>query len=242
MINIKERLTCQSCNDIYKNPIMLVCCGESICKQHVEQLLSSNSSGKFMCPFCNEENQNQNLKTNKLIQSLIEIDLHKFKLDPKYEIVFDKLKMEIRNIETILSEPENYIFEEISELKRQVDLDRERLKSEIDELANTLIQQLESYENRFKTEVKTNVDLEYYNDLVESSKKQLVEYERCLSFFSVEKEKRKEEFNQSAKLIRKLQPNYIQIKNSLFSNLLLSYKPMEINPNDLFGKLEISVS
>jgi hypothetical protein len=49
----------------------------------------------------------------------------------------------------LLKDPENFIYEEINELKRKVDLDREKSKKEIDELANDLIQQLESYETTF---------------------------------------------------------------------------------------------
>jgi hypothetical protein len=42
-MNIKEELTCKYCNEVYKNPITLNCCGENICKQHVEELTSNNA-------------------------------------------------------------------------------------------------------------------------------------------------------------------------------------------------------
>jgi hypothetical protein len=124
-----------------------------------------------MCPLCNKENINQLFHISNLIQSLLEIEFHKFKINPIYETVLNNLKKEIGNLVSILKDPENYIYEEISELKRQVDLDRENLKSEIDELANDLIKQLESYERKFKSEYKAKVDLEHYDGLVESSKK-----------------------------------------------------------------------
>ena len=41
-----------------------------------------------------------------------------------------------------------------SELNRQVDLDREKLKNEIDDLSDDLIKQLESCEKKFKAEYK----------------------------------------------------------------------------------------
>ena len=61
-MNAKEKLTCKFCSKIYKDPIMLICCGESICKHHIEDLISSGSSNKFPCPLCNEENTNQNFE------------------------------------------------------------------------------------------------------------------------------------------------------------------------------------
>ena len=39
-MNIKEDLTCKYCREIYKNPITLICCGDNICKQHIEELIS----------------------------------------------------------------------------------------------------------------------------------------------------------------------------------------------------------
>ena len=240
-MNIKDKLTCKCCNEILKNPITLNCCGDNICQQHLNELISSNSSNRFMCPLCNKENLNQLFHINNLIQSLLEVELHMFKINPIYDSVLNNLKKEIGNLVSILKDPENYIYEEISELKRQVDLDRERLKIQIDELANDLIQQLESYEKRFKSEYKAKVDLEHYNGLVESSKKQLVEYERCLSLFSIEKEDRYAKRIESEKMIDKLRPEIKELKEKLLANLSISYRPMEKTAADFFGKLTVKV-
>ena len=235
-MNIKEELTCKYCNEIYINPIILSCCGENICKQHIDELISNSSSNKFICPFDNQENANENLSINKLIQRLVEKELHKLEIDTEYKSVFHKLKKEIENLETILNSPENFIYEEISELKRQVDLDRETLKIKIDELADGLIKQLESYEKRFNVEYKTKLDFEHYKALVESSKKQLNEYENCLNYFSTKKEERNEKTRQSQNEIVKLESKIKEFKQNLFSNLSITYKPMD-NKGCLFGKL-----
>ena len=145
-MNMKENLTCKCCNQVYKEPIILTCCGESMCKQHINELLSIDDSNTFLCPFCNKQNSNQNLIASKLIQNLLDMEAHKFTIDPKYDKVLNNFKTEIRDLETILNEPENFIYEEIHELKRQVDLDREKAKSEIDRLADDFIQQLETHE------------------------------------------------------------------------------------------------
>ena len=246
MFKIKKKLECKHCNEIYKVPITLVCCGNNICKQHIDELIPSDSSSaasnKFYCPLCNQENSSQNFKINTLIQELIEIELQEFKINPKYEKTLDNLEVEIKNLESILKEPQNFIYEEISELKRQVDLDREKLKSQIDSLADELIKKLESYEAMFKAEYKTNVDLEYFNDLVESSRKQLNEYERCLSLFSVGNEKREENWKESENSIKTLQPKIKDLKEQLFSNVSIRYMHTEINLKNLFGELTIQVN
>ena len=134
-MTIKKELTCQYCNEIYKNPITLAC-GDSICKHHIQELISNSSINKFNCPLCNKENPNQELNPNKILEKLIKIELHEFKINPIYETVLNNLKTEIGNLEAIVKDPENYIYEEISELKRRVDLDREKIKSEIDDYSS----------------------------------------------------------------------------------------------------------
>ena len=241
-MNINEELMCKCCNGIYNHPIMLICCGESICKHHIEELMSKNSSNIFLCPLCDEQNTNQNFKINKIIEKLIERGLHQFKINPKYEQTLNNFKKEIGNLETILKDPEHFIFEEINELKRQVDLDRERLKIEIDKLTADLIHKLETYGKKFKTDYRSNVDLDVYNNLVKSSKKQLAEYEKSLSLFSVVNEEREAECQKNEQLIEALKLKIKKLKEKLFSNVSLEYKQAKMEINDFIGKLIIKVS
>lgn len=238
-MHAKENLTCQYCNEIYKHPITLPC-GDNICKQHIKEL-TSNSSSSFTCPLCSEEHANQSFKVNKLIQKLIESNMHKFEIEPRFKKAYESLKTEIQKFEYILKDPENIIYEEISELKRQVDLDREKLKVQVDALANDLIQQLDSYEAKFKADYKANIDLKHYNDLVESSKKQLAEYEQCLSLFSTTHKEIKEKGKQSERLAIDLQQKIAQLKQTLFSNIFLSYEPIQDKIESSYGKLIIKV-
>jgi chromosome segregation ATPase len=241
-MNAREKLSCKYCNQIYKAPITLTCCGGNICKQHIDEFIATNSSNNFLCPLCHNQNSNQNLNINQLIQDLVENGLPDFEVDSKFKIIFENLKTEIQNLETVLKDPENVIYDEINELKRQVDLEKERLKIEIDTMASDLIQQLESYEARFKTEYKTNVDFEHYNALVESSRKQLEEYENCLNLFSAKYKEQKEKGTQKKKLVKSLQSEIVELKNKLFSNLSISFKPIGGKANNSLGKLIIKVS
>ena len=241
-MNLKEQLTCKYCNEIYNEPVSLNCCGENICKRHIDEIFSIDDSNTFFCPFCNLENSHQNSCTNKLIQSLIENQLFKLELDSKYKLALNKFKAEIVNLETLLNDPYYYIYEEVHELKRLVDLDREKFKSEVDKLADDFIRQLEAYEVKFKSEYKTNVDLEHYTALVESSRKQLAEFEQFLSLFSAKREEKDEKIDQSEKEINSLKYKIKEVKNKLFSGLAIKYKPMANDIQDLFGRLIIKVS
>ena len=241
-MNMKENLTCKYCNKFYNEPITLPCCGESMCKQHINEILFIDDSNKFLCPFCDKLNSNKNFTVSKIIQNLLDMEAHKFTIDPKYEQVLNNFRTEVRNLELILNEPENFIYEEIHELKRQVDLDREKSKSEIDKLADSLIQQLETFEKQFKTEYITKVDMKHYTSLAETCKKQLNEYEKLLSLLSSNAEERDKQSKQSEITINNLQSKIKELKRNLLSNKLITYKPMEAKIQDLYGKLIIKVN
>ena len=240
-MNIKENLTCRYCADIFYHPITLICCGENICKHHIDELMRESSSNKFNCPFCSQENANQNFHCVKLIQNLIDMELHKFKLDPKYKTALHNLNKEIERLEVILKDPEMIIFEEISELKRQVDLDRESIKMEIDTQADELIQQLESYEKMFIAKYPDIVDFVKLNDLVESSRKKLTDFDNCLNLFSVENNERFEKTGVIEKTINILQTEFEHIKYELMSNLIINYLPVDKDWDRLLGKLIVEV-
>ena len=240
-MNIKEKLTCKYCNQIFKHPITLACCGDCLCKDHIKDLLSIDDTNAFSCPLCNEKTTNQNFKISKIVQAMLDIEAHRFNLNPKYEIILNNFKAEIRNLEAILNEPENFIYEEINELKRKVDLDREKAKIEIDKLADDLIEQLETFEKQFKREYKSKVDMKQFISLAETSKQQLAEYEKFLSLLSTNSEERDKQSKQSETTINNLQSKIKELKRNLLSNKLITYKPMETKIQDLYGKLIIKV-
>ena len=240
-MNIKNELTCKHCNQIYNDPITLNCCGELICKHHIEEAISKNSSNKFLCPLCDEENTNQRLNINRIIQKLVENELHKFEIDSEHKLILSNFKKEMAKLEALIGDPANVIYEKIGDLKLKVDLEREEKKNEIDKLADGLIQQLETFENNFKAGCRTNIDLEHYNGLVKLSRKQLGEYEKCLELFSSKKEERDEKSRQAEKLVNKLRLEIKEAETKLFANRSITYKPSGIASRDLFGKLLIKV-
>ncbi len=59
-----------------------------------------------------------------------------------YNDIFRDLKKNLREIETIQKDPENYIFEYFGELTRQVDLRRENVIREIHKYSDELIHKI----------------------------------------------------------------------------------------------------
>ena len=243
-MNVIKELTCKHCKEIYQDPVMMFCCGENMCKKHINEIKTNSASNFTPCPFCDKHISDESFRENKIIQSLVENELHEFKIDAKHEQILKELKREIQNWENILNDPENVIHDTFSELKRLIDLDRESLKSQIDKLANGMIEKLKEYEAEFKNRCKIKDVFEEFNDLVISSKEKLTEYEKCLSKFSIKKEERDEKSKEAEELIANLNSKLPEFKIKLFKDTTFRYDPMnEIkNFEELFGKLKIKVS
>ena len=174
-MNIKDDFTCKHCNETFKDPVSLFCCGENVCKKHIDELLLQKEN--VSCMFCDKALPKQEFHINKVLKNLIDRELHNLTIDQKYEDVLEQLKKKISQIENMHDDPENAIYTKISELKRQVDLDRENAKLKIDQAADEIINKLDSYETELKAECHSISDSEYNASLVANMKNKLTEYE-----------------------------------------------------------------
>lgn len=231
-MNLKEKFICNYCTQIFKSPVFLGCCGGNICKEHIDELISANAK---TCPFCSKDISNQAFHVNKTIEDLIEMDIDKFKMDSKYINAINDLKKEFNNFKYVLDNPELIIKDYFAELKRQVDFDRETLKTQIDARASKYIEELSSYEEVFKNEYKSKLDLAYYSRLVDGVEADLNNSDKCLNSFANEKW---EQINYN--LIEKIEflkseTNELELK--LLANKSVTYEPMRPNIQDYFGRL-----
>ena len=84
--------------------------------------------------------------------------------------------------------------------------------------------------------------MKHFISLAETSKKQLAEYEKFLSLLSTKAEERDKKSKKSEITIKNLQHKIKELKRSLFSNKLITYKPMDTKIQDLYGQLVIKVN
>ena len=235
-MNLIDNLTCKYCNKIYTEPVFLNCCGENICKEDILLFKSP-----FTCPICNTDTKKGKFQINQTLHVLIdEVELHKLKIDPSYLKKLKQFKEKIATIESIHKDPLNVIYEKISELKMDVDLDREKAKAEIDTLADEMITKLNYLEDEFKAESSSKEILSYYGNLIGFMKKELNEYEKHLKSLSYTDEDRKKKRNEVAEAIGILEKETNEFKNKLFKHKSLTYEPMQLNIGSLFGTLIVS--
>jgi hypothetical protein len=235
-MNIKDDFTCKHCNETFKEPVSLICCGENVCKTHIEQLHTENLS----CIFCGEALPRKEFHINKVLKNLIDRELHNLTIDQKYEDVLGQLKMKISQIENMHDDPENAIYTKIYELKRQVDLDRENAKLKIDKSADEIINKLDLYRTDLKAGCKSISDSEYNASLVAKIKIKLAEYEsvlRSLGKSHQEREKKCKDVEQAAFI---LETEIQEYEYKLFKIKTLEYVPMKKKIGPVLGKLIVT--
>ena len=240
-MNLIEDLTCKHCKDIFIDPVTLNCCGENVCKKHIDETLSKPSSTTLACPNCCSELEIkvQKFPINTSLKNLVERELHKIAFDPKCEKTYKNFKNKIENIESIHKDPENIIFNRFSELKNQIDLDRDCAIDEINQLAGDLIKRLDSCQNELKNECQSKNNLDYYSRLIGNMRSELNEYEKCLKSLKNTDEVREKKSNEIEQLANVLDIEIKEYEKTLFKNKIISYEPMKIGVKNIFGKLNI---
>ena len=99
----------------------------------------------------------QKLPINRLLKKLIEDrKIQNFKIEPEYNEVLASFKQRLNKMKSIHDDPENFIYDKFAELRRRVDLDKEKAIQKIEKLSNDLINKLNSVEDELKIECKSN--------------------------------------------------------------------------------------
>ena len=238
-MNIKDDFTCKHCNETFNDPISLNCCGENVCKKHIDDLLLQTEN--ISCMFCDKALPKQEFHINKVLKNLIGCELHTLTIDEKYEDVLERLKEKINQMENLHNDPENAIQRKISELKKQVDLDRENAKLKIDKSADEIIIKIDKYESDLKAGCQPISDSEYNANLVNSMKNKLAEYESILRSFrktNQDREKKSKEIEQAVLI---LETEIERYESKVFKSKRLEYQPMENIIGPVLGKLIVSI-
>ena len=145
---IKKILDCDICNNILIEPISLSC-GYTVCKAHFDKLILETGVKNITCLVCHDDHTvpDKGFVVNKGIQNLLDMELNFLETSTAYKQCNDELvRANVHMNKLGLSETnaEFYIDEYFQNLKRQVDLRRENLKLEIDDISDSIIKSIET--------------------------------------------------------------------------------------------------
>jgi ERCC4-related helicase len=195
---------------------------------------------KFECQLCKKKHciPEDGFAINKRIQNGLNIKLSTLKVNPVYEeckTEINDAKNNIQEIENLEKDPENYSFEYFEELKRQVDLRREKLKLELDNYSDEIMQSIESAKENC---IKMSKESKRMSTDIENSKKELTELIDDFDTFEIDNEKF-EDIRQhltilNGNLSRKLSGN----KDSIIGGKEYTFEFNDIDINGLFGSFK----
>ena len=156
---ILDILSCKFCMKMFNStPIVLNCCSETICEDHIKEFRTSNGNGLFTCMLCNSFNDQACFPTNKIAENLIKMNLQKLEFGENYNVPKNyckNLEILINQYEDVNKDPKNFIFDYVSKFKFQIDVKREELKEKIDKVSNDLIKRVGNFETECYKNLKS---------------------------------------------------------------------------------------
>ena len=144
---MKSMFDCKICSGLLKDPVVIPC-GNTVCIAHTRDVLNNS----FACKCCKQEHSvsKDGFVISKFIQKQLEIQLN---LIPNNQICAEYMKQEevkedLDELKKFEQDSETFIYNYFEELKRQVDLRREDLKSKIENYSNDLIESINELRNK----------------------------------------------------------------------------------------------
>ena len=145
-------VTCQykNCKKYFVKPVLLPC-SKSICQEHVKEVTDSGNK-KLKCEFCKQEHQIpvDGFPTNTELEQILIMKLHLNENQKSAINSLIKFELIIKEAEKVHKDPESDIYQHFAKLKNEIDLERERLKLQIDKIALDMIDQIVQYEKECK--------------------------------------------------------------------------------------------
>ena len=153
----KELFKCGFCEKILEDPVFLPC-GESICNKHSDVFAND-------CLFCYQEHSvpEKGFASNKMVQKMLKLEVDRISLK---SVSYDQCKKTMDDIaflnsqvDSILRDPKNLIYEQFSDLKNIVDLKKEKLTADLNDWYDRIIEEINQAQSRCEEESSNNLTL-----------------------------------------------------------------------------------
>ena len=185
-MNVVNDVTkCPYCKNVYDVPVVLICCSECICQNHIDEIRNKDPENKFICPFCDENNEINKFPINKKIDTLLKSNFDKLNLEKEYH----EAKQKCENLKTLLNKvnhltenPNAIIDEYVADMKLKTDLKREMAKKEIDDICDRLMNEMDTFKSECYENIETIMAEKGYKNKLEEIKKEFDVEKHILDF------------------------------------------------------------
>ena len=165
MVNFsKLDLLCIICKNVLKDPVYLPChC--TICHAH----LKLAKDGLIACETCGDEFVVNNIecKVNKIAKKALDAELHLSFEEKGLKKDIHELMLSLQQLHEQLNQEQNKFelksHENFAEIKRKIDIQREKLKEKIDEISLAMIRKVEEHEAFYKLKLDDSRRIKAFN-------------------------------------------------------------------------------
>lgn len=147
---------CKHCCKVYETPVILPC-GELVCEKDIKDIFDN----KTECIFCEEEHVIPvgGFPLDKRTHKMLELKVNKLDFGQNYKRVsrlIEKLTDKVSELTLLHRDPDFFITSYFYELRRRVDVRREKLKAKIDAASDKVLEQINGYEKECQRWAKEN--------------------------------------------------------------------------------------
>lgn len=233
---LKHLFKCEYCEEILASPIILPC-GNKICQKDVSELTIDICT--IRCVFCSEDHIVPKLgfPIDQHLQELLDLNISQFEFGPVYNHCKKNLKKlieKIKEADTLRADPEYFIHQYFSDLRNQVDLRREDLKTKIDHCSDEILKNLQEYENECKLAYQKINEI---TGELDESKLLLNGLIEDFDSFDINDRKSKETTGKAMELKPLLTNQIIRLKQHFLNNREYKFKVTDVNMEKIFGTL-----
>ena len=165
MVNFsKQDLLCIICKNVLKDPVHLPCyC--TICNAH----LKLAKDGLISCETCGDEFVVNNIecKVNTIAKKALDAELHLSSEEKELKKDIHELMLTFQQLHEQLRQEQNKFelksHEHFAEIKRKIDIQREKLKEKIDEIYLAMIRNVEQNEEFYKLKLNENRNIKSFD-------------------------------------------------------------------------------
>ena len=222
----------KECKLYLEHPILLPCCGSTICKEHENKI--EKKGGKYKCPVCRKQHQlllTNGFPVNKKIFDSMKNQNHLSETKKNVIELFPELESIIEQYKPTQAEVTIYDF--FAKLRNQIDLHREQMIEEIHKQSEEMLVLLKQQEEMYKKNAENLTKI----DLKEVKNKKLPEWKKKIrnpEMSEYEVNFILDEINDKIFEIEQVISKY---KNDLFMNDHIEFIPSELC--NCFGELKI---
>lgn len=239
---IKSLFDCDICHKQLVEPIVLAC-GNFICKCHLDKLLAKATKSKhknsFTCELCHEDHSipKRGFVVNTRIAAGLKLGLNTLTASPAFNACkqqLDEARKNVANIERLEETSENWIYEYFADIKRQVGIRQEDLKSQIDQYSDDINK---SIDNTLLGYMKLSRNCSQISASVEKSKKDVKRYSKQFDTLELD-DKRFEVIKRGVEAVNEeLHSKIAEYQDSLHGNKKYTFQFDELPIEDVFGRV-----